>query len=152
MDMILLTTSEGKQRLQENLEFVSASLTAVDILDDAGSAHLQKLGEIKGALDKTIDVLSFPETAIKNIGAAIEISYAISDLRGDIRSNPQRSAKAFGRIFAGLAVFSQYMPFPVSMYFSIFEGAEDFFENLRIQMQPEIHMREPGLREVIDNL
>ena len=82
----------------------------------------------------------------------IKIVKAVSDLRGNIRDNPQRAAKAFGKLFSGIGELASYLPFPINSYIGIFAEAEDFFENIRVLTQPEVHFREPGLRDVINNV
>ena len=112
---------------------------------DRLSAYRSKINEVS-------NVLSLPDTVVKNYLSAVKIIQAVSDLRGDIRKNPQRSAKAFGKLFSGIGELAQYLPFPVNTYLEIFAGAEDFFENIRANMDMSVHFREPGIRETIDNL
>ena len=81
----------------------------------------------------------------------MKIVKAVSDLRGNIRDNPQRAAKAFGKLFSGIGELAEYLPFPISSYLSIFADAEDYFETVRVLTQPEVHMN-PAVRDVIDNL
>ncbi len=84
--------------------------------------------------------------------SVVRITQAVYDLRGNIRDNPQKAAKAFGKLFSGIGELANYLPFPVNSYLAIFAKAEDFFENVRANMQPEVHFREPGSRELINNL
>jgi hypothetical protein len=119
------------------------------IVDDQNS---EIIANYRGKLDKVVEVLELPNTLKRNYLTVVKIISAVSDLRGDIRANPQRAAKAFGKLFAGVGELAAYLPPPINTYLEIFAEAENFFEDLRVKMQPEIHMRERGLREVIDNL
>lgn len=140
--------SKVKEKIINSLEFTSQALeVAESFIDD-----VDKLSDYRAKIDKTVEILSLPDTIIENYGSAMKIVKAVSDLRGNIRDNPQRAAKAFGKLFSGIGELAEYLPFPINSYLAIFADAEDFFENVRVQRQPEIHFREPGLRDVIDNL
>lgn len=150
---IMWTTepNKAKENLKEMLDYASSAPDIAETFTDSRSG-LAKIRNLKGKLGTMSKVLTTPETVIQNVHSVIKISRAIGDLRGNIRDNPQKAAKAFGKLFSGIGELAPFMPFPISSYVAIFADAEDFFENLRVQMQPEVHFREPGIREVINNL
>lgn len=139
-----------KADLIDNLEKASGYLNAMEYVVD----ERYKVAEYRSKIDKTVEVLSLPDTVSQNVMSALKIARAVDDLRkiGYLQNDPTGAALAFGRLFAGVGELARYLPPPVNGYFEIFADAEMFFVNLRAQMQPEVHMREPGLREVIDNL
>jgi hypothetical protein len=141
----------AKKELKDALSDASMALkVAENLVDSEEKRALIRL--YRGKINEVSHMLSKFNTTIKNYHIAKKIVSAVSDLQGNIRDNPQKSAKAFGKLFSGIGQLSHYLPFPINSYFAIFADAENFFENLRIQMQPEIHFKEPGLREVIENL
>ncbi len=140
--------NEMRAKMISSLSDASGYLEVAEyFVDDMG-----KLQEFRSRIDKTVEVLSLPDTVVKNYMTAMKIVQAVADLRGNIRQNPQRAAKAFGKLFSGIGELAHYLPFPVNSYIAIFAEAEDFFENIRVQMSPEVHMKERGLREVIDGI
>jgi len=143
-----LFSNDLRKQLKNNLEKASEYLGYAEYFVNDG----HKLIEYRGKIDEVVKVLSLPDTAIKNVMSVVKIAHAVSDLRGNIRDNPQRSAKAFGKLFSAIGELANYMPFPINTYLALFAEAENFFENIRVQMSPEVHFREPGIREVIENL
>ncbi len=152
LDIVLksipIYSSDIRKQLKSNLETASAYLGYAEHFVDDG----HKLVEYRQKVDHVLSVISAPDTAIKNLVSVAKIAQAVSDLRGSIHDNPQRSAKAFGKLFSGIGELARYLPFPVNTYLELFAEAEDFFENIRVQMSPEVHFREPGIRDVIENL
>jgi hypothetical protein len=139
-----------RQHLISNLERASVYLENMEYVVD----ERHKVAEYRSKIDKTVEVLKFPDTAYRNTKSALKIAMAVRELSKIryIPNDPNRAALAFGRLFAGIGELAHYLPPPVNGYFEIFAEAEMFFVNLRAKMQPEVHMREPGLRETIDNL
>ena len=142
-----------RQELAKNLAIASGYLEHAEMIFH----EKHKIGEYKSKIDTTVKVLNAPETAasvINDLKSTMQIAKAVSDLRKIkyLHNDPERAAYAFGRLFAGVGKLSKYLPPPVNGYFEIFADAEMFFVNTRAKMQPEVHMREPGLRDVIDNL
>lgn len=146
-----LAPNVAKEKLQNTLEYASSALDVAETFVDSRD-KVSKIQGFKGKIDKMSKMLSLPETVIKNYHSALKITRAVADLRGNIRDNPQKAAKAFGKLFSGVGELAPYMPFPISSYVGMFADAEDFFENLRVQMQPEVHFREKGIKEIIDKL
>lgn len=147
----------GKQTLIDaldnasaGLEDVSTSLNFAEVFADASVAS--KLENYRSKLVEMAEKLALPGTAIKNYQAAMKILEGVNGLRGKIRDNPQAAAIAFGKLFSGIGELAKYLPPPINGYFGIFADAENFFETLRVKTQPEVHFKERGLREVIDNL
>ncbi len=75
--------------------------------------------------------------------AACEISEAIGVLNAwDLQSNSPTSsaeaAKAFDRLFGGVAVFMDHLGFPLSLYKGTFEeiGKFSFFSNMQKKLDP----------------
>ncbi|MEP7212839.1 MAG: hypothetical protein ABI791_07180 [Acidobacteriota bacterium] len=140
---------KSKEELIADLERASSYLGAAEmVIDDA-----ERISVYRDKIDQTIQVLELPETTYKNIVSGIKIANAISDLgKINISQNPQAAAKAFGRLFSGIGELARYLPPPINGYFEIFAEAEHFFEDMRVKLDPRIHMREPGAQEVVDNL
>lgn len=139
---------EALDSASENLGDVSTALRFAEFFAD------DEIGGVLGTYSEHVsgfaEKLAMPGTVIKNFQSAMKITSAVTGLKGKISDNPQAAAKAFGKLFAGIGELASYLPFPgVGMYLEIFAGAEDFFENIRVQTQPEVHMGEPGLREGI---
>ena len=129
-----------KEKVQEGLKYASQAVDyALTMPLDAKSRAT--LTNVKGKIGEMSKVLSKYDTAIKNYNSAMKIVHAAADLRGDIRADPQRSARAFGKLFSGIGELSHYLPPPINGYFGIFKDAENFFVTLQAQMQPDVHFR-----------
>lgn len=136
-----------RKQLKGDLEKASEYLGYAEHFVDDG----HKLIEYRGKVNEVVKVLSMPDTAVKNLMSAVKITQAVYDLRGNIRDDPQKAAKAFGKLFSGIGELASYLPFPINSYLAIFAEAENFFENIRVQMQPDIHFKEPGISKYMDD-
>jgi hypothetical protein len=54
-----------------------------------------------------------------------------------VRSNPQKAAKQFGKLFSSVGELSAYLPSPFNSYAAFIGGFGDFFEDIRDKMDPE---------------
>ncbi len=135
----------SKNELIEDLEFASSNLKIV-YSSDKDSIYKSAKG-----LEDIIKILKLQETAVKNFHSAKKIVEAISALKkiGSIRDNQEAAAVAFGKLFSGVGELAEYLPPPINGYIGIFKDAENFFSNVRANMQPGIHLREAGLREAL---
>jgi hypothetical protein len=118
---------------------------------DRYSEHILKFKE---GVDAVTDSLSGLSEVCDHIATIIKINDGVSALSriGNIRNDPEGAAKAFGKVLSGIGELAHFLPYPASDYVGILQGAVDFFVTVRRQMQPEVHMREPGIRETIENL
>lgn len=148
-ELISLSTSEGKQKFVSRLENASYLLFAVENSGSLGVEASHKIRQARGALNKTIEILSLPDTAINNFEAGLQIVDALNGLGGNIADDPVKAAKAFGKLFGGLGKLAAYLPPPVRYYVQLFEGCEEFFSNMQIKIVP--HMR-PSNRRVADQV
>ena len=96
---------------------------------------------------KTAQVLALPNTIVTNINSARKIYDALDSLKGSIYKNPTGSAKAFGKLFAGVGELARYLPWPASSYVGMFADAENFFVDMQTKIVP--HMR-PSHKRVAD--
>ncbi len=151
-DIFLLNTEGGRAKLVEKLEFAEQALVGLDVLYVEDFPELENLREVRASIGKVIAVVSLPDTVLKNYEAARMITRAANDLRGNISDDPQRAALAFGKLFKGLSSFVEYLPPPLNMLAEMFADLEYFFETIRQQRHPNVHMREPGALELVDNL
>lgn len=144
----------AKKKVLEALESAAANLSDVEtaiklsryFADDEIGKKLGKCGEKVGEF---AGYLALPETVVKNFQAAIKITTAIAGLKGKISDNPQGAAIAFGKLFSGIGELASYVPFPgARAYFEFFKGAENFFENIRVKTQPEVHFNGDNKRAV----
>jgi hypothetical protein len=102
---------------------------------------------VSGGLSRAVNLCA----SIKSV-SKIRNSIAVLSQLDDLRSDPEAAARAFGTLLSGVGELAQFLPPPANGFLVILRDAKDFFVTLRQQMQPEVHMREEGLREVIDNL
>ena len=141
---------EALESAAENLNDVETVLTLSSYFanDEIG----EKLGVYGGKISEFAGHLALPGTVVKNFQAAIKITTAIAGLKGKISDNPQAAAKAFGKLFSGIGELASYLPFPgARAYFEFFKGAENFFENIRVKTQPEIHFKNDNKRIIDDD-
>lgn len=147
MDLALIyKPGEAKKRLQQDLERASDALMIAEAFVD----DIETLRGYRSKVDEIVHMLSLTDTVISNVRSAIKIYGAVSDLRGNIRNNPEKAAKAFGRLFSGIGELAQYMPFPISSYLGIFKDAENFFENVRQNTRPMAQKTDPISREAAE--
>ena len=131
---------EALDSAAENLSDVETAMILASYFGDEKigkelSVYGGKVGEFAGHLAR-------PGSVIKNFQAAMKISQAVVNLRGKISDNPQAAAKAFGKLFSGIGELASYLPFPGAReYLGFFKGAENFFENIRVMSQIEVHIK-----------
>ncbi len=114
----------------------TAARATASYLDDAEAS--QALIEGAYALDEISKGLRAGRKFHKDFKALSGIYSAWNDIDGGmVRSNPQRAARAFGRLFAHTGTLASYLPPPLDSYAEFLSGFEDFFENMRDKMDPE---------------
>jgi hypothetical protein len=92
---------------------------------DALNGAADRLDGIAGKIDSGLSVHA-------NLKAVVGIYEAWSDIDpATIVRNPQRAAKAFGRLFKHVAVLAAYLPPPLNVYADFLSGFEDFFSDMQ---------------------
>lgn len=139
--------------LTDGLEVVSDYLDKTQYVREF-DRYQGKISQIKSGVNAVKDNLSNLDEVCNTINSVLKIDEGVSALIriGDIRNDPEGAAVAFGKTLSGIGEIAKFLPYPVSAYVGILSGAEDFFVNMRHSMNPRVHMREPGIKEVIDNL
>lgn len=100
---------------------------------DALNGAADRLDGIAGKLESGLAVHA-------NFKAVLGIYEAWSAIDpATIVGNPQRAAKAFGRLFKHVGVLAAYLPPPLNTYADFLAGFEDFFSD----MQKTMDMRSP---------
>lgn len=145
MDLWVLIASGGKKtdKLSEALYEASTYIQVAEMAVD--DITRERLSSFRVPLEKTARVLALPNATVSNINSARKIYEALDSLEGSVYKNPTGSAKAFGKLFAGVGELARYLPWPASSYIGLFAEAEDFFVNMQAKIVP--HMR-PSHRRV----
>lgn len=137
LDIVLksipIYSSDIRKQLKSNLETASAYLGYAEHFVDDG----HKLVEYRQKVDHVLSVISAPDTAIKNLVSVAKIAQAVSDLRGSIHDNPQRSAKAFGKLFSGIGELARYLPFPVTLILNCLPKPKTFLKTSEFKCRPK---------------
>ncbi len=136
----------SKDQLIEDLEFAASTLKTLNSLDK------NKVYYFAEHFEKTIKILKLRDTIVKNYNSGKKIAEAISILKrmGSSLDNQQAAAQAYGKLFSGIGELAEYLPPPINSYLAIFADAEDFFENIRVQADPKIHIRGDNLKALRD--
>jgi hypothetical protein len=100
---------------------------------DALNGAADRLDAIAGKLDSGLAIHA-------NFKAVMGIYEAWNDIDpATIVRNPQRAARAFGRLFKHVGVLAAYLPPPLNTYADFLAGFEDFFSD----MQKTMDLRSP---------
>jgi hypothetical protein len=105
------------------------------------AVELGKAGEkLEAAADKLHEITEKSSTAIGDVKAACDIAEAVSVLNDwgtpNSKTSNEEAAKAFDKLFGGVADYFEKLPPPVNSYAKILEeiGRTNFFSNMRAKM------------------
>jgi hypothetical protein len=97
-----------------------------------------KLVESADALDDIAGHINSGLEIHKNFKAVTGIYRAWKAINpATISQDPQRAAKAFGSLFANVAVIAVLLPQPLKAYAEFLAGFEDFFSNMQVKLDLE---------------
>jgi hypothetical protein len=112
-----------------------------------------KIANIRDKLNSTKDSISKFLEHYDSLEEVWKFTNIVREIRRiDIMQDPQGAALAFGKAFSSIGKFLSKLPAPFSFYGEFLAGMETFFDDVRRGLDPEVHMKEPGIREVIRNL
>ena len=95
---------------------------------DALNGAADRLDAIAGKIESGVGVHA-------NLKAVLGLYEAWGDIDpATIARNPQRAAKAFGRLFKHVGVLAAYLPPPLNTYADFLSGFEDFFSDMQKTM------------------
>lgn len=155
--------NEAKQRIMTGglREDIDSFLSALDDLDTVlqGAEYMVqedyvgKIATLRSNLNSVKDSVSNLVEYYDTLEEIWNFTNIVKELkRIDIMKNPRAAALAFGKAASSIGKFLSKFPPPFSYYGQFLEGMETFFDDVRRGLDPEIHMKEPGVREVIRNL
>jgi hypothetical protein len=94
---------------------------------DALNGAADRLDAIAGKIESGVGVHA-------NLKAVLGLYEVWAHRPGHHRAQPQRAAKAFGRLFKHVGVLAAYLPPPLNTYADFLSGFEDFFSDMQKTM------------------
>lgn len=124
------------------IDALSYAYSALDHLVYLDPNDVFQAADYQQQLDIVIDVLRLPQVFIANDAVTRRIHDAVARMKriGDARRDPAGSAQAFQTLFGALGELAHELPSPVDCSADIFAEAEDFFESLRLELQPQVRL------------
>ena len=155
--------SEAQMRIMTGglREDIDAFLSALDDLDTVLQGaeyvvredYVGKIATLRSTLNSTKDSVSTFLEYYDSLEEIWKFTNIVKEInRIDIMKNPRGAALAFGKAASSIGKFLTKFPPPFSVYGEFLTGMETFFDDVRRGLDPEVHMKEPGVREVIRNL
>ena len=149
------TSSSAKKNLEllvGELEEWENSLEYAKYVQDF-SEYAHKIEELRGKISVVRETLSKPLAYAATYEDSKELLSAIRRIRQiDPRTNPAAAAKAYGAAMRSFGRLVELLPPPANAVGTLIAEMGMIFHKVVANMQPEVHFREPGLREVIENL
>ena len=144
-------THEGSCSKIDDLDGLTKTLkTASSYVDKAKyvpgfDKYTEKLAKYQEGVDAVTGKIAEAKNICSKIDSVLKIRNSIKTLNsiGDIRNDRAGSAKAFGQLLSGVGELADdlHLPYPVSAYIGLLKGADDFFETLRQEMDPSVHIK-----------
>jgi hypothetical protein len=123
---------EKAERLCKTGAVMTSDFQAAKRLEEAG----EQFGKIGGTLETGLNVAGTVRDVIKFVAAVEEVEGL------DIRAEPDKAARAYGRLFAAAGNLGKRLPDgPWSAYFELLGHMEDFFVNMRNKIDPSIRWK-----------
>ena len=124
------------------IDALSYAYSALDHLVYLDPSDVFQAADYQQQLDIVIDVLRLPQVFIANDAVTRRIHESIARMKriGDARRDPAGSAQAFQDLFSALGELAHELPSPVDGSAEIFAEAEEFFESLRLELQPPVQL------------
>ncbi len=140
------------QSLIDGLDELDAKLQKAEIAAYLLTEYSEKIADIREKLGIAKDAISKPFDAYQVLD---EVGTFIDAVREAEKFNPGENpvgqAKAYGKAINSLGKVIGRLPL-VGVYGPVLEELGRSFATIVANMQPEVHFREPGIREIIHNL
>lgn len=146
------SAKETLQYVEKELDEFDTSLQIVEHMTEF-SEYSHKIEELRGKISTIKSGISKTVNYASTYEDAKQFLKAIRRIRGLGNSaDPVTAARAYGAAMKSLGRLVEKLPPPAGSVGTLIAEMGAIFHKVVANMQPEVHMREPGLREVIDNL
>jgi ribosomal protein S21 len=136
------------EKAQKLTELYLDYYSTLEAKDDKVLKTLTKASDyVKNAtelINKSFEIKEDITLALKFINAVNEVS------KVDIEKDPNKAAKAFGKLFETVGKFGKFVPGPFKYYFEFLENAGTFFEDVTRGLIPGLRENIKMQREQLD--